>query len=96
MLSSEQIITYQSEVEKLTLSDKQWQKISQTSKALDYGLTFTELMRYMLEHEKAIIKNNFQKALFIECLFENINYHRELDCLRKCDYEGVAKTYLNN
>ena len=32
---------------------------------------------------------------FIERLFEDINYHRELEYLKKCDYENVANIYLN-
>ena len=63
-------------------------------------LTLEQIQNYQseiqkIEHEKAILNNDFRKALFIEALFEDINYHRELEYLRKCDYENVANVYLN-
>ena len=58
-------------------------------------ITYIFTIKYILEHEKAILNNDFQKALFIEALFEDINYHRELEYLKKCDYENVANVYLN-
>ena len=95
MLTLEQIQNYQSETQKIELSESNFKRVRKIAKAINYGLTFTELIKYILEHEKAILNNDFQKALFIEALFEDINYHRELQYLRKCDYENVANVYLN-
>ena len=95
MLTLEQIKNYQSEIQKIELSENDFKKVRKTAKTINYGFTFTELIKYILEHEKAVMNNNFQKALFIERLFEDINYHRELEYLKKCDYENVANIYLN-
>ena len=90
MLTLEQIQNYQSEIQKIELSESNFKRVRKIAKAINYGFTFTELIKYILEHEKAILNNDFQKALF-----EDINYHRELEYLRKCDYENVANVYLN-
>ncbi|EGD33329.1 hypothetical protein [Capnocytophaga sp. oral taxon 338] len=95
MLTLEQIKNYQSEIQKIELSENDFKRVRKTAKTINYGFTFTELIKYILEHEKAVMNNNFQKALFIERLFEDINYHRELEYLKKCDYENVANIYLN-